>query len=490
MSAKNWVTILTITGLLLGAFAGEYFYRGARDLQDGDELLKRHDELVAKKNSDEVDWTPADQTELESLREQAGPALSKRSFNTAARYIGSDIFMGLLKMLIMPLIVSSVICGVTSAGDFSRLGKIAGKTFLYFFATMVMAVVLGMTMVTVISPGVGFFEGAEGEREREKYLRAGAERREEMLHTQEERGVEPPKTMTDALMGIVVRMIPRNPVDDIARGNTLPVIVFSIFFGIILSMIGASGKPLIHLMRAIMDVMIKMTELVLWLAPIGVFFLVGRAITGIGIEKFAEKIGAYMLTVIAALLIHGFIVLPIILMILGRTSPLKYFMAMREAVLLAFSTASSSATLPVTIDCAQTLGGCSRRASGFVLPLGSTVNMDGTALYEAVAVIFLAQAFSGGNLEMGDMTVLALTATLAAIGAAGIPEAGLTTMIIVITAVNAGGTVYIPPAAIGLILGVDRILDMTRTMINCWGDAIGAKIISRTEPDDEEEENE
>jgi Na+/H+-dicarboxylate symporter len=179
------------------------------------------------------------------------------------------------------------------------------------------------------------------------------------------------------------------------------------------------------------------------------------------------------------LLLHGVVILPLLLWIFGKANPWRYFLAMKEALLLAFSTASSSATLPVTIDCARNRGGCSRRSSGFVLPLGSTINMDGTALYEAVAVIFLAQAFAGGSLPWGDKVVLALTATLAAIGAAGIPEAGLTTMLLVITAVNAGGVVYIPPAAIGLILGVDRILDMTRTMINVWGDAVGARIMTR-----------
>ncbi|HOE96268.1 MAG TPA: dicarboxylate/amino acid:cation symporter [Candidatus Sumerlaeota bacterium] len=483
MSGRNWLTTLTLTGLILGAIVGEFYYRRAADVDNGPARLAEHDALVARKNADDAAWTPADQARLHALRGEIGPVLSKRAFGRAASYIGSDIFMGLLKMLIMPLIVSSVIVGVTSAGDFSRLGRMAGMTFCYFFSTMLLAVALGLVLVSVIQPGRGFFDGPGGDEARATYLTMGAERRGEMEAMHATEGVDSPKTTMDALMGILIRMVPNNPVDDLARGQTLPVIVFSIFFGIILSMIGPSGRPLIDLMRALMDVMIKMTEYVLCLAPVGVFFLVGRAVAGIGLETFAQKIGVYMFTVIAGLLLHGFVVLPLILWIFGRTNPWRFTIAMREALLLAFSTASSSATLPVTIDCAQTRGGCSRRASGFVLPLGSTVNMDGTALYEAVAVVFLAQAFSGGAIPLSDLIILALTATLAAVGAAGIPEAGLTTMIIVITAVNAGGTVYIPPAAIGLILGVDRILDMTRTMINVWGDAVGARIITRREPD-------
>ena len=489
MSHRNWITTLTIVGLLLGALVGEYYYRTASGVDGAAERLARHDTLVAKKLAGETEWTAADADELIQLRKTIAPVRSKRTFTTMAQYVGADIFMGLLKMLIMPLIIASVICGVTNAGDFSRLGRLAGKAFLYFFSTMLLAVVLGMTMVSLVKPGQDFFTGPGGEAERESYLRMGDERRSEMVETQASRGVEAPKGTADALLGILIRMVPNNPIADIARGQTLPVIVFSLFFGIVLSMIGARGKPLVELARALMDVMIKMTGIVLYLAPVGVFFLVGRAVAGIGIEQFAQKIGQYMLTVISALLIHGFIVLPLVLIIFGRANPFRFFIAMREAVLLAFSTASSSATLPVTIDCARTKGGCSRKASGFVLPLGSTINMDGTALYEAVAVIFLAQAFTGQAIPLGDMVVLALTATLAAVGAAGIPEAGLTTMILVITAVNTSGTIYIPPAAIGLILGVDRILDMTRTMVNAWGDAIGAKILTRTEPDEPEQIN-
>ncbi len=234
-----------------------------------------------------------------------------------------------------------------------------------------------------------------------------------------------------------------------------------------------------------MATMIRMTEVVLWLAPAGVFCLVAMSVGRIGVETFTQRIGVYMFTVLAGLGIHGFIVLPLALWLITRTNPWRFLGAMRPALLMAMSTASSSATLPVTIEAARGPGGCSKRATGFVLPLGSTINMDGTALYEAVAVVFLAQAFSPVPLDWGQMIVIALTATLAAIGAAGIPEAGLTTMILVVAAVNQSGMAKIPVGAIALVLGVDRILDMCRTTINVWGDAVGARIISHSEPDPE-----
>ena len=226
---------------------------------------------------------------------------------------------------------------------------------------------------------------------------------------------------------------------------------------------------------------------VLWLTPIGVFFLVTGTVGRIGLESLVGPLSGYMGTVLLGLLIHGVIVLPIILWILGRTNPYVFMWRMRKALLTAFGTDSSSATLPVTIETALNEGGCSKRAANFVLPLGSTVNMDGTALYEAVAVVFLFQLY-GIQLELAELIIVVITATLAAVGAAGIPSAGLVTMVIVIGAVNTSlagrGVAQLPVEAIGVILGVDRILDMCRTTVNVWGDATAAKIITRVAPDD------
>ncbi|MBU0718062.1 MAG: dicarboxylate/amino acid:cation symporter [Planctomycetes bacterium] len=208
-------------------------------------------------------------------------------------------------------------------------------------------------------------------------------------------------------------------------------------------------------------------------------------IARIGLGVFAEAIGTYMATVLSGLAIHAFIVLGLTCLIFARANPLKYMHQMRQALMTAMGTDSSSATLPVTIECATEQGGVSKKAAGFVLPLGATINMDGTALYEAVAVVFLAQAY-GINLDLGTLILVAITATFAAIGAAGIPSAGLVTMVIVVETVNGTlaatpGSPSIPIAAIGLIVGVDRILDMCRTTVNVWGDAVGAKLIDRLE---------
>jgi Na+/H+-dicarboxylate symporter len=216
--------------------------------------------------------------------------------------------------------------------------------------------------------------------------------------------------------------------------------------------------------------------------------LVAWTVGKIGLAALLGPLAKYIFTVLIGLAIHGFVVLPLILWLFARTHPFRYLWQMRRPMFTAFGTDSSSATLPVTIDSAINEGGCSRRSANFVLPLGATVNMDGTALYEAVAVVFLFQLY-GIDLSMTELAVVVATATLAAIGAAGIPSAGVVTMVIVITAVNAslGGENRLPLEAIGIILGVDRIVDMCRTMVNVWGDAVGAKIITRIAPDTDEE---
>lgn len=444
MSSRTLLTFLILAGLVLGAVVGNVVYGKSVD----------------------------------------DPEMGA-SFARVCNFVGGDIFMGLLKMLIVPLIISSVIVGVTSVGDFRHLGAIGLKTLAYYFGTMAIAVVIGLVVVNVIKPGVGFFSGPDGEANKAKYLADGKEKRAEIDTKQEKAGAEV-KSSVDAALNIVRQMIPKNPVAAAADFKPLQLIVFSILFGIVLTTIGPQKRVLVDVFRAIMQVMIKMTGGVLWFAPIGVFCLVGRSVGSVGLGIFLEKIGAYMATVLISLGIHAFVVLPGLVFLLGHANPFLFLWQMRAALLMALSTASSSATLPVTMEAADKAG-CSKRASGFVLPLGSTINMDGTALYEAVAVVFMAQAFSPVPLEMGQMVLIAITATLAAVGAAGIPEAGLTTMLIVVTAVNTGGAAHIPPEAIGLILGVDRILDMCRTSINVWGDAVGAKIITRTEPDPSDE---
>jgi Na+/H+-dicarboxylate symporter len=227
---------------------------------------------------------------------------------------------------------------------------------------------------------------------------------------------------------------------------------------------------------------------VIWITPLGVFFLVAWTVGKVGFVALVGPLSKYITLVVVGLLIHGLIVLPTVLFLCTRRNPYRYMWQMRRALMTAFGTDSSSATLPVTMESAEGEGGCSKRAANFVLPLGATVNMDGTALYEAVAVVFLFQLW-GIDLSFGELVVVMITATLAAVGAAGIPSAGTVTMLIVIIAVNRAlegrpDAVLLPEAAIGVILGVDRVVDMCRTTVNVWGDAVGAKIISRLAPDE------
>ena len=262
------------------------------------------------------------------------------------------------------------------------------------------------------------------------------------------------------------------------------MIVFSLLFGIAVTAAGSAGLPLQRWFEAFLVVVMKLVHGILWLTPIGVFALTAWTVAGIGWQDLLQPLFYFMLTVVVGLVIHGVIILPLVLWVFGRTSPRQFAWSMRDALLTALGTDSSSATLPVTIECAEGPGGCSRRASRFVLPLGATVNMDGTALYEAVAVVFLFQN-QNITLSMEQLIIVALTATLAAVGAAGIPSAGLFTMVIVVQAVNdsLGPGQQLEFAAIGVIWGIDRILDMCRTAVNVWGDAVGAKIITRIAPD-------
>lgn len=419
-------------------------------------------------------------------------------------FIGNDLFMGLLKMLIVPLIISSVIVGVASVGDFRKLGRIGGKTFLYYLSTMLIAVTIGLTLVNIIQPGnsISLEERNRAEQEFSESV---------SVQTKIQDG---PQGFGPAILDIVRQMIPTNPVaaaagisgtydativtsdgagqarKKIVLGNSslisaLPIIFFSIFFGIVLTTIGRKQQHVVNFFDAVFEVMTKMVHVVILLAPVGVFALVAWSIARIGLESYAGGMIWYVLTVLLGLALHAFVVLPLFLWLFGRTHPFVYMHRMRSALMTAFGTDSSSATLPVTIDAAIEEGGCSKKAAGFVLPLGATINMDGTALFEAVAVVFIAQSY-GVELGFAQNVIIAITATLTAVGAAGIPSASLVLMPVIIAAVNqtlGGDGVLVPIAGIGLILGIDRLLDMSRTTVNVWGDAVGAKIISRTEPD-------
>ncbi len=394
----------------------------------------------------------------------------------AFSFVGKTFFVGLLKMVLIPLIASSVIVGVASIGDPSKLGLVGMWTVVYYFSTMLIAVVIGVVLVTAIQPGDGIDLSFRDEQ---------VTAFEQSESTEQQRvGGASGTGLWGAIKDITSQIVPSNPIAAAAGGKMLPIISFSLIFGIVLTVIGEKGKPVLAVFEGIFVAIMKLVEWILLLAPIGVLALVAWTVARIGTLNLFGPLLKYVLTVIAGLLIHGLIVLPLVLRLFGRANPYRYLWQMKDALMTAFGTDSSSATLPVTIETSQREGGVSKRAAEFVLPLGATVNMDGTALYEAVAVVFLFQCF-GIELGMTELLIIVFTATLAAVGAAGIPSAGLVTMVIVVEAVNGslGGDKVLPLAAIGIILGIDRILDMCRTTVNVWGDAVGAKIITRIAPD-------
>jgi Na+/H+-dicarboxylate symporter len=289
-----------------------------------------------------------------------------------------------------------------------------------------------------------------------------------------------------AAMSILRQAVPRNVLSEAAAGNTLGVIVTAIILGAALLAIGDRGRAVVGLLESLLAALMRIVGWILVLLPLGVFLVTTATVAKAGLASLGGPLAGYMLVVLAGLAIQMLAVLPLMQLLCGGGHPYRYLLAMRRPILTALGTSSSNATLPVTIDACVRDGGCSRSATGFAVPLGATVNMDGTALYEAVAVIFLCQLF-GIDLTVGEMALVAIVATVAAIGAAGIPSAGLVTMVLVVTAVNgllaARGQETLPVAAIGVIIGVDRVLDMCRTAVNVYGDCVAAKVVTRLSPD-------
>lgn len=359
------------------------------------------------------------------------------------------LFLNLLMLTIIPLIVAAVITGITSLGDVRKLGKLGGFTVLYYLSTTAIAVLVGLIMVNIIQPGIGISELSDIIPDK--------------VIAKEKTGIE----------DIVGSLIKPNLVAAAAESQLLPIILFCLAFAAALTTIGDKGKTVIHFFEGLNDVMMKLVIWIMYLSPIGIFALIASKLgaTGGG-EAFWQEmssVGWYILTVIFGLAVHAIILL-IILITFSRKGR-DYVIDMLRALLMAFGTASSAATLPLTMECAIEAE-VDKRAVKFVLPLGATINMDGTALYEAVAVMFIAQAY-GFDLGVTEQAIIFITATFAAIGAAAIPSAGLVTMIIVLTAVD------LPIEGIGLLLAIDWFLDRIRTTVNVWGDSVGAAVIER-----------
>jgi solute carrier family 1 (high affinity glutamate transporter) protein 1 len=371
----------------------------------------------------------------------------------AVEWIG-EMFLDALKMLVVPLIISSMIVGIAGLGDVRKVGKTGLIALMYFMLTTCIAVGIGLVMVNIIEPGVAVEMTVEQVPDRV----AGKEA----------------VSITD----ILKTFVSPNLVQSMAKMEILPLIMFSLVFGGVLTTLGEPGKRAIDFFDTVNTAVMKIVHLLMYFAPIGVFALIASKLgaAGGGDLFLAElaKIGKYVGTVLSALLVHGFVVLPMILYITTRRNPVTYFKNVVAALTTAFSTASSSATLPVTIECAEENNRISRKSSLFVLPLAATVNMNGTALYESVAAMFIAQMM-GIQLGFGEQMIIFVTATLAGIGAAGIPEAGLVTMVMVLQSVG------LPLEGIGMLLSIDWFLDRCRTTINVWGDSIGAAVVDTLE---------
>ena len=375
------------------------------------------------------------------------------------------IFVNLLKLIAVPLVFASLIKGVASLSDISRLSKIGSRTVLLYLFSTVLSVSVGLSLVNIINPGDSFSEDKKVEL-REKYS------------SKADLKINDAKSVKDSgPLQFVVDVVPVNIVSSASKNkNMLQIIFFAILFGISIIMIPDDKTVYVRgFFDGINDIILHIVDLIMKMAPYGVFALLAALVVDFGasIDLFLA-LGYYSLTVIIGLLFMIFIFYPILLRVFTKVKYFSFFKAISPAQMLAFSTSSSAATLPVTMDRCEKNIGVSKEVSSFVLPLGATINMDGTSLYQAVAAVFIAQAF-GYDLDLASQLTIVLTATLASIGAAAVPGAGMVMLVIVLSSVG------IDPEGIALIFAVDRILDMLRTVVNVTGDATVATIVASTD---------
>jgi Na+/H+-dicarboxylate symporter len=380
---------------------------------------------------------------------QHGKSLAKQIGGWCKKIGG--LFLRMLQMVSVPLIITSLLSGILSLSGRQGVGKMFKRTLSYYLTTSLLAILTGLLLVNLIRPG---------------------------LQTTNSPAADVPSinethqtSLIDVMFAQIEAAIPSNPIAAITQPNFLSIIAFTIIFGVFAVRVGGTTAARIQdLTNAGLEIMMAITTAIIRLAPIGVFFLITAVLATQGSSVF-QSLGWYVLTVTAALLIHACITLPLILRIVAKRHPLEYARAMSPALLTAFSSASSNGTLPITLTSVEQRAGISNRTGSFVLPLGATINMDGTALYEAVAVLFIAQLHYGYNLPLSQQIIVAITALLASIGAAGIPHAGLVMMVIILQAVG------LPLEMQGIILAVDRVLDMARTSVNVWSDSCGCAVV-------------
>ena len=360
-------------------------------------------------------------------------------------YVIGNGFIRLMQMLVVPLVFCSLVCGSMAIGDTKRLGKVGVKTIGFYLVTTALAIALALTIGTLFKPGVGL--------DMSKVQVAD-------VTTQEA------TSLADTLLNI----IPKNPIGALANGDMLPIILFALFVGILLAGRGEKAETVANFFSQFNDLMMDMTMAVMKVAPIGVFCLIAKTFATLGFDAFVPML-KYMGCVLLALAIHGFGIYQILLKLFTGLNPFKFIKKFLPVMAFAFSTATSNATIPLSIDTLSKKMGVSKKISSFTIPLGATINMDGTAIMQGVAVCFAAQAF-GIHLSAGDYATVIATATLASIGTAGVPGVGLVTLSMVFASVG------LPVEAIGIIMGIDRILDLTRTAVNITGDAVCTTIVA------------
>ena len=372
------------------------------------------------------------------------------------------IFLNALKMIIVPLILSSIIIGIAGLGRASDLGKLGGKTIGFYLATGLFAVLTGLAFVNLIKPGI-----ENGEPVRDQLALA-------VDQQQVQDDIVSGKGLGE-LVEIFVRMVPQNIVETASNnGDLLALIFFALLFGFFMTRVdNEHAEPLYNFWNAIFKVMMRITEFVMKFAPLGVFGLVAKVVADTGLDAVRPLL-VFAVTVFVALMTHALITMPLLLRFIGNVSPFRHYRAVSPALLTAFSTASSSGTLPITLGCVEKNAGVSNRTTSFVLPLGATMNMDGTALYECVAVMFLAQAY-GLDLSFAVQFTIVLTALVTSIGVAGVPSASMLAIGMIL------GVVGLPLEAMGVLFVFDRVLDMLRTSVNVLGDTVCTVIVAKLE---------
>ena len=360
-------------------------------------------------------------------------------------YVVGQGFIRLMQMLVVPLVFCSLVCGSMAIGDTKTLGKVGVKTVVFYFFTTAVAVTVALSIASLINPGRGI-----------------------QLENVEAGTVA--STEATSMVETILNIIPKNPIGSMASGDMLPIIVFALFVGIMLAKLGSSASTVSNFFSQFNDIMMEMTMSVMKIAPIGVFCLIAKTFAGIGFDAFLPML-KYMGSVTLALAVQCFVVYQVLLFIFTRLNPIKFIKKFFPVMTFAFTTATSNATIPLSIDTLEKKIGVSKRISSFTIPLGATVNMDGTSIMQGVAVIFIAQVY-GMNLSAGDLVTVVLTATLASIGTAGVPSVGLVTLSMVLSSVG------LPTEGIALIMGIDRILDMMRTAVNITGDAVCTTVVA------------